>query len=1080
MIISTRNYLIILLALICLSLPALHPFLQNQMPLTDDGTLHLYRIIALDDAITRTGNLYPRYAPGLVYGYGAPLFNYFSPAAYYPSVLLHRLGMSYTQAWLGAMGLYIVVAAAGAYALGAHWTNRTGGFITAAAYLYAPYFLFDAVRRGTLTEVAALALLPAVLWAFGRLGRISSGEKPGRDTASAWVWAAGIFALFIPLHNIVTLLGMFLLLPYCALCWLTSARKIRTFFALLSAGSFGVLMTAFFWMPALGETGFVKINAIADNLKFVDVTRSLRPLSEIFIPTFTADPTQLQQPIPIVIGWIPLGLALAGLWVIFQQTFFAHLRRMARGSGSEVKILFWLCFAIASFMILLNADTPLSAWLWRTIPLLDYTQFAWRTLGIASLALALAAGLCFSLIPQSAQHERTSIPVYWRILPIMLIGTLIVYGFPWLAALYAPLPAASITDAQNHERMTGQLALSSYSEYLPNWVETPPDAEKFIGQFSDDAIPVSRLTPPEGVTIHNAEWHGMSAQLSLTSVTPVTLLFDWLYFPGWVAHFTTSPSNLLPLSVKPAAPHGLVSVEIPAGQHTLEISLQNTALQSLANGISLLTVGCWLLIVGFLLVGFLAQKRLKPQTNIMTVSENETLSSRPPASAPQPPVFGSIHGQIIVVGIALLLIKIFIVDVVPNPFRAERFAAGSAAGVKNVLETDFNGEIQLIGVNPPENAKSGDSAHFSAFWRLSSGSITQDYSSTYHLRNHAGLIIAESGSFTPGNRATSAWLPGYYLEEKIRLDIPVGTPPGSYTLDAGLYLPESGERLNILNVSGNPVDVKIAIAQIEILRPHSFPTPENSTAFNAEIALANLLSPLPDSLMAGDEWLMGVQWLATEKPTQDYQTQIIWQNETGEIMSRAAALVSDFPTTQWQKQDVWNGHHALYVPANLESGHYAVFLQLVDESANLVGESIKIGDMQIATPDRNFDMPEMAFTSNAVWQNGIQLRGYDLAGRVTRVTLYWQTERLINQNLRLFVHVLDGETIVAQWDGIPADWTRPTTGWIPGEIITTQHTFDVPPGDYTLRIGWYDPAANARIRLTDEQDVFALPAKNKP
>jgi hypothetical protein len=1064
MIIYIGKYLIILLALVCLCLSALHPFLQNQMPLTDDGTLHLYRIIALDDAIQQTGQLYPRYAPGLVYGYGAPLFNYFSPLAYYPSVLLHHLGLSYIQAWLGAMCFYIVLAAVGAYCLGAYWTNRTGGFIAAAAYVYAPYFLFDAVRRGTLTEVAALAVLPLVVWAFGRLRQ--------QQTRGAWLLASGIFALFIPLHNIVTILGMILVLPYCALLWLSAAKKFRTFFLLLSAGIVGVLLTTFFWLPALGETGNVKINAIAQNLNFVDVTQSLRPLSDIFIPTFTADPTQLQQPIPIVVGWIPVILAFITMvrFVVKRRNESPTLYAMEREWGGEDKIvywLFWLCLAITIVMILLNVDTPLSVWLWRTIPLLGYTQFAWRTLGIASLTLALIAGISIGIF--SGRPQRIAPTKIILFLPSMLLASLIIiYSFPWLVALYTPLPADSIVDAQNHERITGQLALSSYSEYLPNSVEIPPDAEKFIGQKN----PFARLTPPAGVTIHEAQWRSTSVTLALTSVTPVTLVFDWLYVPGWSAQFTNTPSSVLPLSVKPSAPHGLVSVEIPTGEHILEIGLQNTPLQSLANGISLLAISGWLVAFSFWLIkiplpmqwggvrgGDLRMQWGSPLRQLFGVRGGD---------APMP--------SIILIGIALLLIKIFIVDIVPNPFRAERFAAGNP-GAGTLLDANFGNEIQLISLALSQNVKSGDFAPFSAFWRLFSGGISQDYSSIYQLRNSAGLVIAETGSFTPGNRATSAWLPNYYLQENLMLKIPTGTPPGTYTLDAGLYAPETGERLSLINAAGNPVDVKISIGQIQILPPDSVAISETKIALNAEIGFAGLLDTLPETLTVGAELILGGQWVALQKPVQAYQFQLVWQKSSTEYANRPMPLISDFPATQWQAGDVWNGHHALYVPGNLDAGDYAIFVQLIGETGNTVGEKIDIGVMQITTPERSFEIPDMPFTSDAVWQNGIRLRGYAIVERVTGVTLIWQTAALIDQNLRLFVHVLEGETIVAQWDGIPAEWTRPTTSWLPGEVITTQHNFDVPPGDYDIRIGWYDPATNERVLLDDNTDTLTLMLK---
>jgi hypothetical protein len=49
--------------------------------------------------------------------------------------------------------------------------------------------------------------------------------------------------------------------------------------------------------------------------------------------------------------------------------------------------------------------------------------------------------------------------------------------------------------------------------------------------------------------------------------------------------------------------------------------------------------------------------------------------------------------------------------------------------------------------------------------------------------------------------------------------------------------------------------------------------------------------------------------------------------------------------------------------------------------------------------------------------------------------------------------------MAAQSDGEPANWSRPTTGWLPGEIVIDQRVLVVPgganPGEYTLHAGMY-------------------------
>ncbi len=88
------------------------------------------------------------------------------------------------------------------------------------------------------------------------------------------------------------------------------------------------------------------------------------------------------------------------------------------------------------------------------------------------------------------------------------------------------------------------------------------------------------------------------------------------------------------------------------------------------------------------------------------------------------------------------------------------------------------------------------------------------------------------------------------------------------------------------------------------------------------------------------------------------------------------------------------------------------------------------------------------------------------------LVLHWRAVGPVPDDYRVFVHLLDayGDR-VAQSDGVPALWTRPTSGWSPGERIEDRHGLslpaDLPLGDYTLIVGLYRPLDGVRL-LTDE------------
>jgi hypothetical protein len=81
-------------------------------------------------------------------------------------------------------------------------------------------------------------------------------------------------------------------------------------------------------------------------------------------------------------------------------------------------------------------------------------------------------------------------------------------------------------------------------------------------------------------------------------------------------------------------------------------------------------------------------------------------------------------------------------------------------------------------------------------------------------------------------------------------------------------------------------------------------------------------------------------------------------------------------------------------------------------------------------------------------------------GTSLAVTLVWRAEAEMTTSYRVFLHLVgpDGG-MVDQSDGEPANWTRPTTGWLPGEVVLDQRVLSLPgeltPGEYRLVAGLY-------------------------
>jgi len=61
---------------------------------------------------------------------------------------------------------------------------------------------------------------------------------------------------------------------------------------------------------------------------------------------------------------------------------------------------------------------------------------------------------------------------------------------------------------------------------------------------------------------------------------------------------------------------------------------------------------------------------------------------------------------------------------------------------------------------------------------------------------------------------------------------------------------------------------------------------------------------------------------------------------------------------------------------------------------------------------------------------------------------------------------------------MPMNGAYPTSLWLSGEFVADTHSIvlqpDLPPGDYTLKVGLYYAETGARLTTTDHQDAIVL------
>jgi hypothetical protein len=320
-----------------------------------------------------------------------------------------------------------------------------------------------------------------------------------------------------------------------------------------------------------------------------------------------------------------------------------------------------------------------------------------------------------------------------------------------------------------------------------------------------------------------------------------------------------------------------------------------------------------------------------------------------------------------------------------------------------------------------------------------------------------------------------------------------GTPPGEYTVTLTVF---DGETLLPYTAveDGRALGPEIPLAQVQLTRPSAAPSLETlGIPVTATMPVWGPIRLLKGTVREqesrpGDPLHLEFYWESLADPDGDYRMRLWFSGEGGREWERPLTR-ADFPTSQWRAGDRWLGLHTLRLPPGLESGDHELWLQLCrrdGEACHPIGEPYLLGSLRVQAPPRSWTVPPLGVRTDARLGDEVTLLGADWephgetlqTGSTLTVTLVWRGEREMETSYRVFLHMLgpDG-SLVAQSDGEPAGWARPTTGWLPGEVVVDERVLvlppDLPPGEYRLMAGMYR-YGGPRLTTPDGTDAILL------
>jgi hypothetical protein len=521
------------------------------------------------------------------------------------------------------------------------------------------------------------------------------------------------------------------------------------------------------------------------------------------------------------------------------------------------------------------------------------------------------------------------------------------------------------------------------------------------------------------VTVERANSLGLEGRVSSPKGEP--LRFTAFYFPGWQVLLDGKE-----VPTYPTTNMGLLTVDVPAGEHDLKLNWGGTSIQKWANLLSALTL------LGLIVITWrYGQRRwMALIPGVLLVVGLFLIFWRPPLVELQVPAQDVASDQLTLLG-----------------YRTERIDERSLYIYPYWYVRETPGETLLV---------------------------------RWHLRDSAGRLVSSEWS-RPffDSQVASNWPSGTLVDDAYLLTLPADWPDEEYELTASFI--DVANEYPEANIWANAADVRfgdeVFLADHALaINGRSIPdAAEPSVAFQGEVLQWlfswQALQPMSidyhsfvhlidssDRLWAQDDQVTG-------QPGQPTSSWAVAEQQLDYYLVR---IPRDAPAgIYWPAVGVYDYASLERLAAYDESGQLLDDYQLPPIKV-LAGElaappahevGVEIGDLGVLA-GYDLDLPE----------SGLR------PGSQFTVTLHFRAGGPSSQSLTRFVHLASPALgMAAQVDSQPDDGRNPTWSWISGETVVdpVQLTVaaDAPPGVYSLRVGLYDPATGVRVPLRDSAGV---------
>ena len=505
-------------------------------------------------ASLKSGTIFPQWSVFVRSGFGSPYLGYYQPGFSYIASICLLLTGDPQRAVALATTLFTVIGATGMFAFARRLfrsTDKIQGYettvaasIATVAFLGHPYLGVNLYERGDYSEYACAMVVPWVLAiAYADVIDFQSARQHAsrhaclRSCLRGWLGVcplAGALAACVVLHPLLAypLFVVFLVLP-------VFARHVPNARRLWPALAAATLLSAFYWLPLLGEMHLVALDkAFPPELQ---PARHLLSLGQTLLLN-----SQSPGPFSFQPNWALMAFAGAGIFVAMRRA--SSFRKVALIATATTAALIWMM-------------TPASLWIWNWFPLLAKLQFPWRLQNFAAISTAILATVGASELVKQLSLKKTSSRRPW--LRAVVTATTVLF----VILLLVPFAfTAGKSQPEFLIRITGDLITSGFTgDLMDEWM--PRTATMRTGRPDQAALiagpctagPVLRSPGQIRVAVvpGGAPSHQGSDEKCVVTIPQ-------FYFPiGWRAEVETPNSSHMNERIEILNRDGFMEVALP-------------------------------------------------------------------------------------------------------------------------------------------------------------------------------------------------------------------------------------------------------------------------------------------------------------------------------------------------------------------------------------------------------------------------------------------------------------------------------------------------------------------------------------